>query len=112
MKIQARSIRNLPFFWVQRSLLTKTRPSWKALVAYCALANACSDDGQCRNATTRKLADSVGVSERTLQRGLRELADKKAIQIKPHYRMVKGKREMLSNEYILVDLGVPKPAPI
>jgi hypothetical protein len=112
--LRVRDIRTLPFLWIQRALLEITRPSWRGLVAYNALAYyAAGEAARCRDIGIKKLADRVGVSEDTMKRGLDELEKKKAIRIKPRFTKAKnGKHQKLPNEYILIDLETPKHIPI
>jgi hypothetical protein len=109
--LRVRDIRSLPFLWIQRALFDTVQPSWRAIVAYNALAYFSSGQaGTCKDISIKRLAEKVAVSEDTIKRGLEELADKKAIRIKARYK--KGTREQLANEYVLIDLGVPDTAPI
>lgn len=112
-KLRVRDIRTLPFLWIQRALLDVIKPSWKGLVTYTALAYyANSEAGTCRDVGIKALADRVNVSEDTIKRGLAELENKKAIQIKPRFKIKNGKRFQLPNEYALIDLATPQPQPI
>lgn len=77
--------------------------SWKALIAYTALSYYSSgSDGQ--EIPIRSMAGLVGVSERTIMRGVNELEAKKAILIKKQFIEKNGKRQQLPNEYTLIDL--------
>lgn len=77
--------------------------SWKAIIAYTALSyDANGADGQ--EIPIRRLAATVGVSERTIMRGVDELEAKKAILIKKRFIEKNGKRQQLPNEYTLIDL--------
>lgn len=112
-KLRVRDIRTLPFFWIQRALLDNIRPNWKGLVAYNALAYySAGDSGACRDIGIRKLAEKVGVSEDTMKRGLEELENKKAIEIRPRFKTKNGKRQQLPNEYLLIDLALTPAQPI
>lgn len=111
--IRIRDIRTLPFFWIQRALLEVPRLSWKAILAYNALAYyAVGERSSCRDVGIKVLAVRVGVSEQSMRRGLAELTKIKAIRIKPRFTSKGGKRQQLSNEYILVDLEPKRPTKI
>lgn len=104
--LRARSLRTLPFFWIHRALLTDKKPSWRAILAYNALAFSISGDGStCRDVGIKQLAASVGVSEDTMKRGLDELGKCGAVLVKPRSRIKNGKRQALPNEYVLIDLA-------
>ena len=108
--VRGRSIRTLPFCWVQKALFS-LNPSWRAILAYTALAYEFTGE-RTKDVPLKRMAALVGVSEDTIMRGLKELAEKKAIKIKPHYRIKNGKRQQLPNEYILVDLDGHEQTPI
>lgn len=112
-KVRVRDIRTLPFLWIQRALLDTIQPTWKGLVAYNALAYyATGDTATCKDIGIKSLAERVSVSEDTMKRGLEELAEKRAITIRPRYRTQNGHRQRLPNEYVLIDLAIPKRQPI
>lgn len=100
--------RTLPFFWISRVLLAKFELSWRAILAYTALAYfAHSADGKVKNIAVKTLAVRVGVSEDTIQRGLAELVKKRAILKRERRSKNKktGKHVQLPNEYILINLA-------
>jgi hypothetical protein len=102
-----RITRSQPFFWISKQLVQEIKPSWKALVAYNALAYF-SISESCHDVSIAKMAQEFNVSLDTMRRGLQELRKKKAIAVKEHRK--KGSREQLPNEYILIDLaGKPQP---
>ena len=106
--IRVRDIRTLPFYWIHRALIERIKPSIRGLVAYNALAYFASamGAGVCKEISIPRMAAKFSVSEDTIKRGLRELVEKKAIISKERYKAkLKGKREQLPNEYILIDLG-------
>jgi hypothetical protein len=97
-----RITRSQPFFWISKQLVQEIKPSWRALVAYNALAYF-SISESCHDISIANMAQEFNVSFDTMRRGLRELRQKKAIVVKEHRK--KGSREQLPNEYILVDLA-------
>jgi hypothetical protein len=105
--LRVRDIRTLPFLWIHRALIDVIRPSWKALVAYNALAYHASktNSGTCKDISIPALGALVSVSEDTMKRGLAELAAKGAIRIKPRHKRDGNK---LPNDYILIDLSGPR----
>jgi len=111
--VKVRDIRTLPFFWIQRALLDTIKPSWRALLAYNALAYfAAGDTAVCKDVGIRKLAEKVSVSEDTIKRGLDELKQKRAVKVRERFKNKNGKRHQLPNEYILIDLATERAIPI
>ena len=77
--------------------------SWKAIITYTALSYDFNGaEGQ--EIPIKRMAGLVGVSERTIMRGLDELVKKKAILVKRRFINKNGKRENLPNEYTLINL--------
>jgi hypothetical protein len=69
--------RTTPFYWISKAILRKHRPSWRALLAYNALAYyAEGSTGSCEHFSLKTLASLVGISKDTLLRGLDELEKK------------------------------------
>lgn len=106
--------RHIPFVWISKTLYRALNPSWRAILAYNALAYyANSQSGTCEKIPLRTMARLVGVSEDTLMRGLAELERKKAVIV--HKRSTKstaGKRVPLPNLYELADLDSIPGEPI
>lgn len=104
--LRVRDARSLPFFWISRTLLSKYKLSWRAILAYTAVAYfAHSETASCRNIGLKRLAQVVGVSQDTMRRGLAEAVEKKAMRSKQRFSKIKnGKRLQLPTEYILVNL--------
>jgi hypothetical protein len=104
--IRLRDTRSLPFFWISRTLLKTYGLSWRGILAYTALAYFVrADSSKCENVGIKIMAETVGVSEDTMKRGLAELAKKKVIAIKARVSKRKnGKPIKLPNEYTLLDL--------
>lgn len=105
---------NLPFYLVPKSLFTTKHPSWRAILAYSALAYYANNGSRsCEAITLRTLARLVDTSKTTIQRGLAELESKGAI--KAHRRSKKspaGKRIPLASLYELVNLDEAAGEPI
>lgn len=105
---RVRNIRTLPFCWIHRALFDLGL-SWKAIITYTALAYEFASESA-REVPIKKLAETVNVSEDTIKRGLKELEEKNAIAVKRRYKNKNGKRQQLSNEYILTDLQTGQQA--
>lgn len=103
-KIEIRDIRQAPFFWINRELLGTIQPTWRAILAYTAVAYFCMD-GVSSSVDIEKLANTVNVSRATMKRGLKELADKKAIKITPHVKIRGGKKTTMPNRYTLISIS-------
>lgn len=113
-KLTVRDIRTLPFLYVHRALLAMlhSQPRAKgiitnALLAYVALAFY-AQESKCRQISIPELAEQVGVSQDTMRRGLKTLVEMNAIRVVKREKMKSGKRWMLANDYILIDLAKPK----
>lgn len=92
-----------PFYWVSKSFLRNLKPSWRAILAYNALAYfAHGESGSCENFSVRTLARLVGVSKDSMLRGLDELEEKGAIRRKRRSKKVGEKRMSLPTLYELV----------
>jgi hypothetical protein len=94
-----------PYYTIPKPLF-KFKPSWKALIAYNALAYF-EYAQTCQYTSIAQMADHCGVSDRTMRRGLDELEKLKVIQIKLRFKDPKnkeGKPEQLPNEYILLNI--------
>jgi hypothetical protein len=102
--IRIRDIRSLPFYWIQRALFDR-KPSWKALLAYNALAYHSFNPSGSSTVSLPKLATTVSISVSSIQRGLAELQQKRVIRVKEHVAKGAGKHGQLSNEYTLIDLA-------
>lgn len=108
--IRLRDTRSLPFFWISKTLLKTYKLSWRGILAYTAVAYYVkTDSSKCENVGIKVLAETVGVSEDTMKRGLAELGKKKVVHIKPQARKKNGKLIQLPNEYILLDLKDDEP---
>ena len=106
-EIRIRDTRTLPFFWISKALIDVVQPTWRALIAYNALAYFSVSDA-CKDVSIPRMAKRFGISRDSMKRGLQELAEKNAIVVKSRYK--KGRREQLPNEYILIDLAVKPQA--
>lgn len=107
-----RVIRSLPFLWMHMALFDVVKPSYKGILAYTALAYYAHGDrgGTGTTVALKDLAKIVNVSEDTIRRGLAELVKLQAIQIRPRWKELKGKkRQQIPNDYVLVDLTAPVP---
>lgn len=104
--------RTLPFYVVPKALLRVHKPSYRAILAYNALAYY-SHGEQCRDVPVKQLGEIVGVSEDTIKRGLRELEKIKAVAVRKRFRRADGGNRMaLPNEYTLVDVPEQTNVPI
>jgi predicted transcriptional regulator len=108
--MKVRDIRLLPFLWISRELISAYRPSWRAILAYVALAYyARQGSGSCQIGIPA-LAKTVGVSQDTVRAGLRELQEIGAIRITPRRKSAgNGKKaQSLPSEYVLTHLDGKK----
>lgn len=81
-KTQIRDLQQIPFLMIPRDFFTQIQPTWKATLAYVALKYYTSVGlGKCEGVTVIELAQKVDVSEDTMQRGLKELVEKKAVRV-------------------------------
>lgn len=111
-KIRVTDKRTLPFYIIPKTLLRNHKPSYKAILAYNALAYY-SHGEQCRDISIRRLGEIVGVSEDTIKRGLKELETIRAIAVRKRFRRASGGNRMaLPNEYTLVDVPEQTNVPI
>lgn len=101
-ELRVRNIRTMPFCWIHRALFDLGL-SWKAIIAYTALVYEFTGD-RAQEISIRRLATTVNVSKDTIMRGIKELEEKKAIDVKKSFKKVNGKRQQLPNVYILTDL--------
>lgn len=110
---QIRVIRKTPFLWLNRCLIDDLRPSWRATIAYIALAYyAHGDSESCKDLSIPVLAKKMSVSADTMRRGLAELKKKGAIEIRERWKPRAKKsapREQLPNEYTMLDLSPKQP---
>lgn len=81
--------------------LHRVNPSWRAILAYYAIAYyAHNGTRSVENMTVRSLARVAAVSESTMLRGLEELEKKGAIAVRSRTRKTKaGKKLHLANLY-------------
>jgi len=105
-----RNIRTMPFCWIHKKLFTLGM-SWKAIITYTALSYY-SDGSDGQEIPIRRMAAIVGVSERTIMRGLEELENKNTVLIKKQFVDKNGKRQQLPNEYTLINLAPASNEPI
>lgn len=99
------AIRTTPFYWIAKSFLRNLRPSWKAILAYNALAYyAHGESATCENFSVKTLAKLVGTSKWTILAGLDELEEKGAITRRRRTRKVGENRVALPTLYELVQL--------
>jgi transcriptional antiterminator len=101
--------RTTPFYWIPKNFLKQYRPSWRALLAYNALAYYTDgDSGTCENLSLKTLASQVNVSKNTLIRGLAELESKGIVyKRKRSKRTSSGTSIPQPNLYELSDLSEP-----
>ena len=111
-KIRVADRRTLPFYVIPKSLLKIHKPSYRAILAYNALAYY-SHGEQVRDVPVKQLGEIVGVSEDTVKRGLRELEKIKAVAVRIKFSRARGGNRMaLPNEYVLVDVPEQTNVPI
>ncbi len=103
-KTEIRDIREAPFFWINRELLGVIHPSWRAILAYTALAYFCTN-GVSSSVDIETLATTVNVSRATMKRGLKELAEKKTIKITPHMKIQGSRKTRMPNRYALISIS-------
>lgn len=86
--------------------LHKYKPSWRALLAYYAIAYYSHNGSRStENMTMRSLARVAAVSESTMLRGIEELKKKGALSVRHrHKKSSSGKRIPVANLYHLVNL--------
>lgn len=107
------AIRTTPFYWISKSFLRNLKPSWRAILAYNALAYyAHGESGTCENFSVKTLARLVGTSKDSILRGLDELEQKGAITRKRRSRKVGEKRMALPTLYELALLDDSAGEPI
>lgn len=114
MKTQARATRTTPFYWIAKSFLCQHKPSWRAILAYNALAYfADGRSGTCEHFSIPSLAKLVDTSHDTIERGLKELEEKRLITRRQRSRKTEdGKRILLPTLYTLADIESEKSEPI
>jgi len=106
-QIRIRDTRTLPFFWVPKIFIDAVRPSWRALIAYNALAYFSVSD-RCNGVSISRMAKRFRISQDSMKRGLQELVAAKAVVLKNHHD--RKKHQQLPNEYILVELATKPQA--
>ena len=109
--IRIRDLRAFPACWIPYELF-ELGCSWRAIATYTGLAYYASGATSC-DVSIKRIAASVGVSEDTVKRGLKELKEKQAILVQENFRPAtthrpQGSREQLPNEYFLLELGKRK----
>jgi hypothetical protein len=112
-----RAIRNSPFYCISKGIF-RFNPSWKALLAYNALAYyAEGRSGSCEDFSLKTLAAKVNTSKWTIIRGLEELENKGIIVRHRRSKQKKagekeGGRIPLPTLYELCDIDSIKGEPI
>lgn len=106
--------RHTPFYWISKNLLRNYTPSWRAILAYNALAYYVNgESGSCENFSLKTLAKLVDVSKDTIIKGLAELEQKNVITRRRRSRKgPSGEKVPLPNLYELVDLNAAHGEPI
>lgn len=97
--------RSDPFYRISRAFIAGYAPTWRAIIAYSALAYY-ADRTDRAAIGLRIMAARFNVSEDTMKRGLAELVKKKAILKREQRRKNKktGKHYQLPSMYTLIDL--------
>lgn len=99
------------FFWIPRAI-DSSRLSWKARLAYWALAAKVKGDSSVCHESVRNLSSAVGVGQTTLRQGLKELEKNKVIQVnrRSWNNPTTGLKEQLPSEYLLLSIKPQKAA--
>lgn len=113
MKSETVGLRDLRtgFFWISHALHSY-KLTWRALLAYMAIAAAANANTHNCHKPIEQLAEWAGVSRSTLKRGLLELEKKATIRVKRRSKKnpTTGKKEQIPNEYILIELKPSRAA--
>lgn len=104
----ARDRQEFPFLMIPKAFFTRFKPSWKATMAYVALKYYTHGPTKsCEHRSHKVMADTVGISEATLKRGIRELVKAGAVTMKRRSRKSpSGDRIPLPNLYEIVNLDL------
>lgn len=94
------------FYWISELFLTKYHPSWRAILAYNALAYyAKGDTASCESFSIKTLAKLVDTSKMTMLRGLQELEEKGIIsRTRRSRKTLNGRKMPLPTVYRLAEL--------
>jgi hypothetical protein len=108
------AIRQTPFYWIPKVLIRKYNPSWRAILAYNALAYYTNgESGSCEKFSLKTLASLVNTSKWTILRGLEELEEKGAVRrTRRSKKSESGGRIPLPTLYELIDLDAIGGEPI
>lgn len=94
----------MDYLLINRSVFTKYDLSWLAMLAYIALKVHALDSGeQCKSTSVDTLAATAKVTDKSIKKGLKELAAKGLIEINSQfYKSTKGKDVRMVNLYTIL----------
>lgn len=106
--LRIRDLRGFPVPWIPIELF-EMGLSWRALIVYAGLTYYTCGAQTC-DIAIKRMAKLIDASESTVKRGLKELKEKEAILVESRFKAAtshrpEGKREQLSNEYSMLQLG-------
>ena len=103
-----------PFVLIPKLLYTRYAPSWRAILAFNALAYYANNQAaSCEGVTMKTMAARVGIGWQTFLRGVQELERKGVVKVRHRSKKsAKGGKIPLPNLYELIDMQPGDAEPI